>query len=56
MNIGTFGSRLAEFLLHSLYSADALTRQLCHIPDGIALLQKGNDFSVFFFLLIDRFR
>lgn len=55
MNIGTFGSRLAEFLIHSLYSADALSRQLCHIPNGIALLQKGNCFSVFFFLLFCRF-
>ena len=49
MNIGTFGSRLAEFLLHSLYSADALSRQLCHIPNGIALLQKRNNFLVLFF-------
>ena len=45
-----------KLLLDLLDSTDAFSCKFCHIPDGIALLQKGNGILVFFFLFVDRFR
>jgi hypothetical protein len=46
---------LAELFLHSLNGADAFSRQLRHVSDGITLFQKRNSILVFFSLLVCRF-
>ena len=57
-NIGTtLGIKgiIAELFLYSQNGADAFSCRLCHVPDDITLLKKGNDILVLFLLLVGRF-